>query len=149
MKHVCKILRVTFFSFIALCLLIVMANECELIVPASCIPGTTASYYLLMAMEMATLVLIPLALWMFRSGMVRSRLKRHKEKALLTFGLLRISLVAIPMVLDTVLYYVSMTPSYAYLAIIHFLGLFFILPTMERCVGEVAAVQHTDTSTKE
>ena len=58
--------------------------------------------------------------------------------AVLRFGILRLSLLVVPMVANTLLYYMFMLPSFGYMAIILFLSIFFVFPSMERCVGDVA-----------
>lgn len=139
MKHTYKLLLYTFISIMLLCVLFVAANESGLLVMACDDIGATTEFYMLMAMELASVCLIPLALWMFRAKAVKRRLAEEREKALLPFGLARIGLLALPMATDIVFYYLTMIPSFAYLAIIHFLAMFFIFPSKERCVSEVAA----------
>ena len=77
------------------------------------------------------------ALYLFRMRAVRRRLVAGRENALLRLGLVRILMMALPMMADTLLYYIYMLPSLGYLAIILFLSLFFVYPSKERCVGDI------------
>jgi hypothetical protein len=51
----------------------------------------------------------------------------------------RLLMLCVPMVLNTVLYYMFMNVAFGYMGIILFLCLFFIVPTRERCMSEINA----------
>lgn len=137
MKRTFIILFVAFILPILISLQLIMLFECEYLVPGSRAGNLTEEFYVLMAMELLTICLVPLALWMFRAKFIKARLVAGKERALLTWGLARLLMLGIPMVTNTVLYYLYMLPSFGYLAIIIFLSMFFVFPTMERCVADV------------
>ena len=51
-------------------------------------------------------------------------------------GMLRLSLLLIPMQVNTLLYYLYMNPAFGYMAIILLLCLPFVYPSMNRCLDE-------------
>jgi hypothetical protein len=68
---------------------------------------------------------------------VRKALAEKKADALLSWGVLRLGLLSVPMILNTLFYYLFMNVAFGYMAIILFLCLFFVVPTMDRCQSEV------------
>ena len=82
------------------------------------------------AMEILTIAFIPLALKLFKLHAVAKRLRT--PQALLCLGSLRLAMLTVPMVVNTLLYYLFMNVAFGYLAII--LALF---PSMSRCEAEV------------
>ena len=49
----------------------------------------------------------------------------------------RLLMLCVPMIVNTVLYYVFMNVAFGYMGIILFLCLFFVMPTMDRCLSEI------------
>jgi hypothetical protein len=56
---------------------------------------------------------------------------------MLKWGLLRLLILEVPMVVNTYLYYIYMNTTFGYMAIIGLLCLPFVFPTMSRCQAEV------------
>ena len=112
--------------------------ETDNLAPGSCGGNLTAEFYTLMAAELITICVVPLALWMFRAKTIKQKLISGKEHSLLRFGILRLSLLVVPMVANTLLYYMYMNVAFGYMGIILFLCLFFVMPTKARCESEVA-----------
>ena len=121
MKKCARKLQAIVCSAIGLSLLMIILFETDILAPGSCGGNMTAEFYTLMAAELITICVVP-----------------GKEHSLLRFGILRLSLLVVPMVANTLLYYMFMLPSFGYMAIILFLSIFFVFPSMERCVGDVA-----------
>ena len=94
-------------------------------------------------LEMITICVIPLALWMFKMGRIHQALVKGKEKALARWGTIRLLLLCIPFVANALCYWLFMAPTFAYMAIMLFISLFFIFPSMERCVVETTETQET------
>lgn len=92
-------------------------------------------------MEVLTMCIIPFAIWFFRSKKVKSELTiEDKVKAsenLLKWGVLRLGLLSVLMIFNTLLYYFFMNVAFGYMAIITFLALFFVEPSMDRCKQEI------------
>ena len=87
------------------------------------------------AMEILTIAFIPLALKLFKLRAVAKRLRT--PQALLCLGSLRLAMLTVPMVVNTLLYYLFMNVAFGYLAIILALCIFFVFPSMSRCEAEV------------
>ena len=58
-------------------------------------------------------------------------------EALLRFGMTRLLALCLPMVINTILYYLYMNVAFGYLAIVLLLALTFIVPTKARCESEI------------
>lgn len=138
MRRTYVILLIAFLLPVLLSLLLIVLFESELFIPGSRTGNLTEEFYLLMAMELLTICFVPVALWMFRSKTIKNKLISGREQVLLPLGLVRLLMLAVPMMVNTLFYYIYMLPSFGYLAIILFLSMFFIFPTMERCVSDVS-----------
>ena len=116
--------------------------------------SATRNYVIQMVMILVTLGQIPLALRLFRFTNIHRELISCPEQALLKWGLIRILLLGVLLVANTLLYYFyAFEPAYGYLAVIVLLSMPFILPTMSRCEAEtteeVAVEQMADENKKE
>ena len=72
---------------------------------------------------------------LFKLRAVAKRLRT--PQALLCLGSLRLAMLTVPMVVNTLLYYLFMNVAFGYLAIILALCIFFVFPSMSRCEAEV------------
>ena len=115
---------------------VVLAFETGLVVPGAWIGNARMEFMMSVAMELLTLVAIPLALWLFKWRRVNAALKKGKDRALCSWGLVRLLLLCLPLLANVFIYYLLMRPSFLYLAIIFFLCLFFVYPSMGRCIRE-------------
>ena len=87
-------------------------------------------------MELATLGCAFLALRLFKFDRVHRALNEQKAVALKKWGLLRLLLLFLPLLADTLLYYIYMNPTFGYLGIILALCLPFVYPSEGRCIAE-------------
>lgn len=87
-------------------------------------------------MELSTLAGAFLGLRLFKFKGIHSELISLKAPALLKWGLVRFVLIEVPMLSNTLFYYMYMKPTFGYLAIILLLCLPFVWPSMSRCVAE-------------
>ena len=91
-------------------------------------------------MQFLTLSVIPLALFLFRTGPVRRDLRnggQQVSRRLLFWGSVRMMLICVPMVLNLFFYYAfGDLAGFFYLAVILALSLFFIYPGRKRCMHE-------------
>lgn len=84
-----------------------------------------------------TLALVPFALRMFKIKRIHNDLMARKEKALKQWGGLRLGILGLLLLANTMLYYIfGLEPAFGYLAIVIALTLPFVLPTRERCKAE-------------
>lgn len=88
-------------------------------------------------MELLTICVIPVALRLFKWKAVARRVAT--AEGLLRMGLVRLLMLCVPMLANTVLYYLYVNVAFGYLGIILFLCMAFVLPTKERCAAEMSA----------
>lgn len=141
MKKTRNILMAEFISVIAIALLIVVLYECDVLGIGILATSDSLEFIFTTVMEIITLVSIPSALRMFRFGKVRRALSEGKEKALKDWGTLRIMLLGIPLVVNTLLYYLFMATTFGYMAIILLLCMPFIYPALGKCNYEVSVAE--------
>ena len=137
MKKTISLLRASFLLPMAVCLVLIALFENGVLLPGERAGLTVEEFYVLSAMELLAIVVVPTALYLFRISAVKRKLVTERETALLRLGLVRILMMALPMMANTLLYYIYMLPSFGYLAIILFLSLSFVYPSAERCVGDI------------
>lgn len=139
MKKTQRILLFALLLQVVILLLVVVLGELSLIDFSCSDMKGNDEFILLTIMELFTLCAVPLALRLFKFAVIRQQLREQREKALLKWGLLRMDLLCLPMILNAVCYYVFMTPAFAYLSAILLLSLVFIFPTYNRCQAETEA----------
>lgn len=111
--------------------------ESTLVVPGACAADTTLQYAALMVMELLTICTIPAALKMFSMKSIKKRLADGGHKALARWGTLRILLIGLPMLANTIMYYAFMAVAFAYMALIGVLCFSFVFPTKTRCIDDI------------
>ena len=97
-----------------------------------------AEFLLTTMMELLTLAVIPLALKMFKFGRVKKDLLSRKADALRKWGMLRLLMLLVPLVVNTLLYYMYANTTFGYMAIILVIVLPFVYPSMNRCLAETS-----------
>lgn len=138
MKQVRLTLTVLFWTILALALITVVLFETgvfEFGYYAS--DQVQAEFLLTIMMEILTLATIPVALKLFKFKSVRADLIARKHEALRKWGLLRLLMLLVPMLVNTLLYYAYGKTTFGYMAIILCLTLPFVYPSKERCESEV------------
>lgn len=138
MNTVRRTLTILFWTFFALSLITVVLFETNILefgYYAS--DNTQAEFLLTIMMEILTLAVIPVALKLFKFKNVRADLIARKAEALRKWGMLRLLLLEVPMLLNILLYYAYGKTTFGYMAIILLLTLPFVYPSMERCQSEV------------
>lgn len=90
-----------------------------------------------MVMILMTLGLVPLALYLFKVKGIYASLLQNPSGALLKWGVVRILILGLLLVCNTLLYYIyGFEPAFGYLAVMVMLTMPFVLPTMSRCKAE-------------
>jgi amino acid transporter len=125
-----------FLTAIAVGLVIVVLFENDLL-PCGIMISDDKSVEFVVAtiMELLTICVIPVALKLFRFKRI-SKLLTSAE-ALSKWGTIRLLMLCVPMIVNTVFYYMFMNVAFGYMGIIIFLCLFFVVPTKERCRSEI------------
>ena len=125
-----------FWTLLVLAAIVVVIYEADVIVPGAEAVNKESEFISLTIMELASLAAVFLALRLFKFKQIHQSLVTEKAPALLKFGLLRLVLLEVPMLSNTLLYYIYMNTTFGYLAIIQLLCLPFVYPTMSRCIAE-------------
>lgn len=137
MEKAQKLLMIAFCTPIIICALLIVLFESDLLLSGGWAENKSQEFLVLSMMELITICLIPLSLRLFKFGKVKESLAEKKADALLPWGVLRLGLLSVPMILNTQFYYLFMNVAFGYMAIILFLCLFFVVPTMDRCQSDV------------
>ncbi len=137
MKRVMTILRVELFLSVFISVVIVILYETQILYSGVLYGNKNVEFILTSLMELLTICLIPLSLRLFKFKKIHSFLVSLREKALLKWGSIRMSLLCVPMIINTLLYYLYNNVAFVYMAIIGLISLAFIYPTLKRCLFEV------------
>ena len=137
MKRTQTILMSVFVELLAITILWVVLAETGVIETGQFAGNAQQEFLQVAVMEIATLGSVFLALRLFKFKAIHKELVENKEQALLKWGLIRLVLLEVPMLSNTLFYYQFMNTTFGYLAIIQLLCLPFVFPTMGRCLAEV------------
>ncbi len=92
-----------------------------------------------------SLAMVPLSLKLFNMPKIRADLLARKAEALKKWGVLRLLMLGVILIGNTLLYYMlAYEPAFGYLAIITALVMPFVVPTMKRCLAETSEQQGED-----
>ncbi len=139
MEKTVKNLRMLFLCSIAVALIIVLLYETEILLPGALALNNRLCFVVATIMELLTIAIIPFALRLFKFRKVNGKLTESETTRwdnLLKYGSVRILLLAIPMIINVVCYYLFTLTAFAYMAIILFLCMFFVYPTVDKCIAE-------------
>lgn len=139
MEKTVKNLRMLFLCSIAVALIIVLLYETEILRPGALALNNRLCFVVATIMELLTIAIIPFALRLFKFRKVNGKLTESETTRwdnLLKYGSVRILLLAIPMIINVVCYYLFTLTAFAYMAIILFLCMFFVYPTVDKCIAE-------------
>ena len=137
MKNVKNTLTVLLWTVLALALTVVVLFETDVLMFGYYAgSGEQAEFLLTTMMELLTLAVIPLALKLFKFPRVHADLVSRKAEALRKWGLLRLLMLLVPLLVNTLLYYAYANVAFGYMAIILVIVLPFVYPSMERCQSE-------------
>ena len=146
MKQTQRLLMILFITSIVLPLAMVVLFETGIIATGIMAGDTQSEFLLTSTMELVTLAFAFLSLRLFKFGRIHADIVNRQEKALLKWGYLRLLLIQAPLVINTLLYYLYMKPTFGYLAIILALCLPFVYPSMDRCLAEVSEEQKEENA---
>ena len=92
-----------------------------------------------------SLAVVPLSLKLFSMQKIKADLSERKAPALKKWGALRLLMLGVILVGNTLLYYMlGYEPAFGYLAIITALVMPFVVPTMKRCEAETMSNDQFD-----
>jgi hypothetical protein len=122
---------------IVLSLAMVVLYESDVIMSGSKTGHDVLEYQAVMVMELLTICLIPLALRLFKFKSVHRQVADASGRGLKKWGAIRICMIAVPMLINTFLYYQFMNVAFGYMGIIGLLSLVFVYPSKEKCEQEI------------
>ena len=136
MKKISKQLTFVYAFLVVIALAIVVLYELGVWESGALADSKQTEFVALTVMELSTLAMAFLGLRLFKFPMIHTQLVTEKEPAMLKWGMLRLLVLEVPMVVNTYLYYMYMNPTFGYLAIILLLTLPFVFPSEGRCLAE-------------
>ncbi len=138
MKKTQRILMALYVALIIAALTLVVLCEADVLGSGQMAGHQQEEFITTTMMELMTLAGAYLALRLFKFKNVSAELLSQKAPALLKWGLVRLVLLEVPMVANTLFYYMYMNTTFGYMAIILLLCLPFVYPSMSRCEAEVS-----------
>ena len=128
MNKTISLLRTVLIANVGVAVVIAALYELD-ILPSGMLAGRPQDEFLsTISMELITIVFIPVALRLFKTKDVEKRLEEGNIKAFRKWGLVRILMITVPLVLNTLLYYSFMNTTFGYMALILLICLPFIYP---------------------
>ena len=132
MNKTISFLRTVLIANVGVAVVIAALYELD-ILPSGMMTGRPQDEFLsTISMELITIVFIPVALRLFKTKDVEKRLEEGNIKAFRKWGLLRILMITVPLVLNTLLYYSFMNTTFGYMALILLICLPFIYPASRK-----------------
>ena len=132
MNKTISLLRTVLIANVGVAVVIAALYELD-ILPSGMFTGRAQDEFLsTISMELITIVFIPVALRLFKTKDVEKRLEEGNIKAFRKWGLLRILMITVPLVLNTLLYYSFMNTTFGYMALILLICLPFIYPAVRK-----------------
>lgn len=132
MNKTISLLRTVLIANVGVAVVIAAFYELD-ILPSGILAGRPQDEFLsTISMELITIVFIPVALRLFKTKDVEKRLEEGNIKAFRKWGLLRILMITVPLVLNTLLYYSFMNTTFGYMALILLICLPFIYPASRK-----------------
>jgi membrane protease YdiL (CAAX protease family) len=144
MKKISKQLTFVYILLAAIALAIVALYEFGVLESGVLADSKQTEFVALMVMELTSLAAAFIGLRLFKFRMIHNELVTNEEPAMLKWGLLRLLILEVPMVVNTYLYYIYMYTTFGYLAIILLLCLPFVMPTESRCLAETSEEETTE-----
>ena len=132
MNKTISLLRTVLIANVGVAVVIAALYELD-ILPSGMMAGRPQDEFLsTISMELITIVFIPVALRLFKTKDVQKRLEEGNIKAFRKWGLVRILMITVPLVLNTLLYYSFMNTTFGYMALILLICLPFIYPASRK-----------------
>lgn len=137
MKETSRKLMIPYIGSIILAAGMVVLYETQITLEGGLAGDVQGEFLTATVMELLTICSIPLALRLFKFRKVRSIIEKEKEDGLFRMALIRMALICLPMLVNTLLYYLYMAPAFGYMAMVGFISMAFITPTVKRCDSEL------------
>lgn len=138
MKQISKKLMIVYLALLAIAIGLIILYETETLEAGVLATEEQSKFLFTTFMELGSLAAAFFGLRLFKFQAVHNDLVTRKELAMMKWGLIRLLILELPMVADTLLYYIYMYTTFGYLAIILLLCLPFVFPTLNRCLAETS-----------
>lgn len=142
-KKLNKILLTLFWATVIVTVFMVVAYETGLFVPGALIGDKVCEFAFVTGFELLTVCIVPLALRLFRFGYVARSIRQHGEKSMSRWAVVRLSMLGLPLVFNTLLYYLYLNTAFGYMAIILLLSMAFVYPSESRIESEMMSNDET------
>lgn len=136
METIQKKLQLIFWILIVLSAIIIVSGELDIIPNGILANDKQVEFVIMSMMEILTIIAIPVALKLFKFKAIANKLASDTLLHFERWGIVRLCLLNVPMVINLVCYYLFVGAGFGYLAIILFLSLFFVYPSLSRCYNE-------------
>ena len=136
METIQKKLQLIFWIPIVLSAIIIVSGELDIIPNGILANDKQVEFVIMSMMEILTIIAIPVALKLFKFKAIANILASDTLLHFERWGIVRLCLLNVPMVINLVCYYLFVGAGFGYLAIILFLSLFFVYPSLSRCYNE-------------
>ena len=138
MKRISKSLTLIYILLTALTLAVIVLFETDMLESGLLAGENQSEFIFTFVMELVSLGAAFLGLRLFKFKAVHDDLIAHKERAMMKWGTFRLLILQVPMLADTLLYYMYMNTTFGYLAIMLLLCLPFVFPSLNRCLAETS-----------
>ena len=135
METIQKKLQLIFWIPIVLSAIIIVSGELDIIPNGILANDKQVEFVIMSMMEILTIIAIPVALKLFKFKAIANKLASDTLLHFERWGIVRLCLLNVPMVINLVCYYLFVGAGFGYLAIL-FLSLFFVYPSLSRCYNE-------------
>lgn len=136
MKKVSKQLMAFYIAQIALVLVIIVLFETDVLPVGVKADDKQSDFVMVALMEIISLGAAFLGLRLFKFKPIHDDLVNRPETAMWKWGMSRLLILEVPMVINTLLYYIYMNTTFGYMGIMLLLCLPFVFPTLNRCLAE-------------
>ena len=132
MKKTVNILRTLFIAAVGIAVVVVALYELDILPTGVLADRPQDEFLCTIAMELVTIVFIPIALRLFKTKDVDRRLDEGDIKTFKTWSIVRILMITVPLLMNTLLYYIFMNTTFGYMALILLICLPFIYPATKK-----------------
>ena len=130
METIQKKLQLIFWIPIVLSAIIIILGELDIIPNGILANDKQVEFVIMSMMEILTIIAIPVALKLFKFKAIANKLASDTLLHFERWGIVRLCLLNVPMVINLVCYYLFVGAGFGYLSIILFLSLFFVYPSL-------------------
>lgn len=122
-------------------LAVIIVYETNILLEGPLSDDYNTEFLVVTLMELVTLAAIPCALRFMKFGVVRKRVFSKGVNGFAEMAIVRHLMILLPLMVNTVCYYLFMNVAFGYMAIILFISFAFITPTKNRFRNEYDSIK--------